>query len=1050
MLLKNRFKLALVCFLLSFCVQAQKYSFKNFSIEQGLPQAYVYSIFQNSEGYLVVSTGKGNVLFNGSNFKTSTFPKLAPEDFVTSSFIDQAGNNWYGCFSGNIYVYSGSSESKVVYKASSTITNFCENKSGKMIATTKNSGILLLDNLKFTAEEICTDCKSEMINCASFLSRNEVLLGSSNGLFIYSFADSKLQSSRLLESVEINCILPKESNNGFWIGTKEKGIVELAVDDANNLKIISSITQTEGLVSNNVQCLLSDASNNLYASVLEGGLHKISVGKNYPLIYFDKNFGLNNDYIKTMLFDTEGNLWLGTYGNGLYRMDIDPFEMITTKDGLLDNNVTSIINDNNGNFWFATISGITQMNFNSGEKRNLSFDKIGLSNKITCLFLNDSKKTVWVGTADKGIFTLDATSGKIGKLVIPQELQSDYINSINGDKLGNVWISTTLSGVYKYDGNFTSYSTKNGLGHNYVYQSFGDSKGKIWFATHAASLNYYENGKIKELGNLGLDVYDFNSFCEDKNKNIWTATFGNGFANLSLNPQIIITTANGLVSNYCYGIVCDRDNNLWVSQKNYLTKFNPIRQSIKTFSDKDLFGDNQFNINATNIDAEGNVWFGTAKGALKYLYSIYNTNKMEAKPRITQFKVFNETMDLQAKHTLPFNSYSISFEFEALSFKKSEEVLFKYMLVGRDNDWSFASPNKFVNFSNLQDGAYTFKVMACNNDGLWNKEPVTISFTIQPPIWKNWWFWTLLLLVLIAIISAYISIRAKQLKRQRDELQRMVDDKTKELSQEKSLVESQNKIIRAKNKDIQDSINYAQKIQDAILPDVNELKKNVSDVFILYKPREVVSGDFYWYTQVDNSIIIVAADCTGHGVPGALMSMIGNALLREIILLNQIYSPHKILYALDEGIISTLNQGGAEKERKDGMAISICKIFPDKKEISFASSQQSLIHVSKKGAQEIKGEFFSIGDYEVTDKKFENHNFTYEKEDMIYLFSDGYLDQFGGKENRKFMKKRFVDLLLEISHLEGDFQKAALEKNLASWKGEKNQTDDVMVIGIRL
>ena len=296
----------------------------------------------------------------------------------------------------------------------------------------------------------------------------------------------------------------------------------------------------------------------------------------------------------------------------------------------------------------------------------------------------------------------------------------------------------------------------------------------------------------------------------------------------------------------------------------------------------------------------------------------------------------------------------------------------------------------------------------------------------------------------------YVNLRAKQLKRQRDELQRMVDDKTKELSNEKSVVESQNKIIRAKNKDIQDSINYAQKIQDAILPDVNELKKILTDIFILYQPREVVSGDFYWYTVVDDSIIIAAADCTGHGVPGALMSMIGNALLREIVLLNGIHVPHEILYALDEGIINTLNQGGAEKERKDGMAISICKIIPQKQLISFASSQQSLIHIGSNGAIEMKGEFFSIGDYEVTDKKFETHNFYYQKEDMIYLFSDGYLDQFGGNDNRKYMKKRFVDLLSQVKHLEAVFQKAALEKNMAEWKGEKNQTDDIMVIGIRL
>lgn len=1050
MLHQNKQLTFLLLLFLPFVSFSQKLSFKNFSIEQGLPQAYVYSLLQNPEGYFTVSTGKGNATFNGSKFKLLNSPVLNPEDFVTASYIDFSGTIWYGCFSGIVYACNGNKETKTVYKAGSTITQFAENGSGLLLAATKNSGLLAIDIQKFSAAEICQECKNYMINSVAFLSRNAALIGTSSGLFALSLTTNELKPLVQISSFEVNCIVKKEKSNEFWIGTREKGVFEVAIDENLNLKLLHNIAHDEGLSSNNVQSILQDKNNNLWVGTLEGGINKVALNKNYAVVFFEKEVGLSADYVKKMLQDNEGNLWLGTYGGGLFRLDIDPFEIVTSKNGLIDNNVTSIVSDNLGNFWFGTNAGITQLNFEKGTSKNFNNTANLPSLKITSLYL-DEGKNLWVGTADKGVFTLDRTNGKITTYNTQLKLDGDYINAISGDKFGNVWISTTLSGIYKYDGNFTQYSTKNGLGHNYVYQSFGDSKGRIWFGTHAASLNYFDKGKIQELsGNLGISTYDFNSFCEDKNGNIWTATFGNGFANLSLATKVVITTNQGLVSNYCYGIICDRDNNLWVTQKNYLTKYNPLRQSIKTFSGKDLFGDNQFNINALHLDKDGNVWMGTAKGAVKYLYSVYNTNKVEAKPSISNFKVFNENKDLNAYLTLPYSSYSVSFDFEALSFKKSEEVLYKYMLVGRDNDWSFATSNTFVNYSNLNDGDYTFKLVACNNDGLWTSEPATISFTVNPPLWKSWWFWTILLLALLILVALYVNLRAKQLKRQRDELQRMVDNKTKELSQEKSLVESQNKIIRAKNKDIQDSINYAQKIQDAILPDINELKKNLSDVFILYKPREVVSGDFYWYTQVDNSMILVAADCTGHGVPGALMSMIGNALLREIILLNQIYSPSKVLYALDEGIISTLNQGGAEKERKDGMAISICKILTDTKEICFASSQQSLIHIGKNGASEIKGEFFSIGDYEVKDKKFENHTFRYEKEDMLYLFSDGYLDQFGGPENRKFMKKRFIEMLLEIRHLEGEFQKAALEKNLASWKGEKNQTDDVMVIGIRL
>ena len=1051
MLRRNR-HLLLLFFLTPIVAFSQKFSFKNYSIEHGLPQAYVYSLMQNRDGNMIVCTGKGNVNFNGMRFKISNAVTLAAEDFVTTSFIDNVGNCWYGCFSGAIYRQRDKyEEAKLVYQAKSSITHICETQSGYIVLSTRNSGLLRIQNVDQNKTEEYADCNQYLINSIESIGDEELILGTNEGLLIYSQNSHKIRPCNLLSNIEITVIKQKNDRTGFWIGTKEKGVFEISFDENLNLKLLRNVSFEEGLSSNNVQAITEDKSNGLWVSTLEGGINKVELKNNYHVLFFGNDYGLSTEFIKTMLLDNEGNLWLGTYGGGLFRLDIDPFELITTQNGLIDNNVTTLVSDTAGNFWFGTNYGISQINFKNEIIKNFTQEKGLPSNKITSLYFDEPTNKLWVGTADKGICAIDIVTEKINNFNYQPNLEGDYINSINGDKAGNIWVSTTLEGVFKFNGSFSQFSTKNGLGHNYIYYSYGDSKGRVWFATHAAALNYYENGKINEVKeNLGFNSYDFNSFCEDKNGNIWTATFGSGFGNTTITPKKIITSEDGLFSNYCYGMIADKDGNLWVTQKNSLTKYNPIKQNIKTFSEKDLFGDNLFNINATNMDANGNIWLGTAKGAIKYLYSIFNTNKFEAKPSITDFKVFNESKKITDYLSLPYNKYSMSFEFTAQSFTKAEDVLFKYMLEGRDNDWSYATRNTSVAYANLEDGNYTFKLMACNNDGLWCKTPVTVSFTIYPPVWKTWWFWTILVAVLILLITYYVNLRARQLKQQRDELQRMVDDKTKELSNEKSVVESQNKIIRAKNKDIQDSINYAQKIQDAILPDVNELKKILTDIFILYQPREVVSGDFYWYTVVDDSIIIAAADCTGHGVPGALMSMIGNALLREIVLLNGIHVPHEILYALDEGIINTLNQGGAEKERKDGMAISICKIIPQKQLISFASSQQSLIHIGSNGAIEMKGEFFSIGDYEVTDKKFETHNFYYQKEDMIYLFSDGYLDQFGGNDNRKYMKKRFVDLLSQVAHLEAVFQKAALEKNMAEWKGEKNQTDDIMVIGIRL
>ena len=214
---KNRRFLALLFLCIPLIVVGQKYSFKNFSIEQGLPQAYVYSMFQNPEGYLIVSTGKGNAIFNGTDFKPLLSPNLAAEDFVTASFIDQSGSIWFGCFSGTILVLSGNNESKIVYKAASSISHFCESKNGLVVAATRSSGLISIDNTKFSAQAICSECEGEMINSAEFIDRNLLLIASNSGLYTYSFLSHKMQVVQPFSSEEITCLLVKKKKDGCLI-----------------------------------------------------------------------------------------------------------------------------------------------------------------------------------------------------------------------------------------------------------------------------------------------------------------------------------------------------------------------------------------------------------------------------------------------------------------------------------------------------------------------------------------------------------------------------------------------------------------------------------------------------------------------------------------------------------------------------------------------------------------------------------------------------------------------------------------------------------------
>tara|TARA_B100001287_G_scaffold91833_1_gene76981 strand:+ start:3381 stop:4745 length:1365 start_codon:yes stop_codon:yes gene_type:complete len=269
-------------------------------------------------------------------------------------------------------------------------------------------------------------------------------------------------------------------------------------------------------------------------------------------------------------------------------------------------------------------------------------------------------------------------------------------------------------------------------------------------------------------------------------------------------------------------------------------------------------------------------------------------------------------------------------------------------------------------------------------------------------------------------------------------------------------VEYEKKIISAfetleeKKHYILDSLNYAANIQKSILGKKSSILKKFKDGFIIFKPKDIVSGDFYWFAEKNNIRIIAASDCTGHGVPAAFMTIMGNDILNEIVHEENILEPDKILQQLDIKIISRLSD---EKglERQDGMDISILVINDKSKIIKYAGAKSPLYIVKNNEIKTIKASNFPIGSqqYEKT-KKYELNEIPYNENDKFYLMSDGYQDQFGGKRNKKFLKKKLRELILEISSLPMHKQRIKLEEEFVNWKKKEDQTDDVLIIGISI
>lgn len=263
-------------------------------------------------------------------------------------------------------------------------------------------------------------------------------------------------------------------------------------------------------------------------------------------------------------------------------------------------------------------------------------------------------------------------------------------------------------------------------------------------------------------------------------------------------------------------------------------------------------------------------------------------------------------------------------------------------------------------------------------------------------------------------------------------------------------IKEQTKIIAEKNKDITDSINYAKRIQQAILPP-EETGEAKFPMFIYFKPRDIVSGDFYWYEFRDNKFIIAAVDCTGHGVPGAFMSMVGTTLLNKVV--NDLGQtlPSQIMKQMDNNILESLKQRGDISSNRDGMDMAICCIDTEKRELIFSGASRPLYLVRNNELIEYKSSIFSVGGYLAGNEKvFEDAHINYQSNDMIYIFSDGYADQFGGEKGKKFMSKNMRLLFSRIASLPLDEQKSEIHSNLISWMGALKQVDDILVIGIRL
>lgn len=281
------------------------------------------------------------------------------------------------------------------------------------------------------------------------------------------------------------------------------------------------------------------------------------------------------------------------------------------------------------------------------------------------------------------------------------------------------------------------------------------------------------------------------------------------------------------------------------------------------------------------------------------------------------------------------------------------------------------------------------------------------------------------------------------------ELEDKVKQRTAEVVRQKEELENQKLQIEELYTDVTDSIRYAKRLQESILPSDKFIKEALPQSFVLYKSKDIVSGDFYWMEKKADTVLFAAVDCTGHGVPGAFMSLVGRNGLNSAVNEHELLEPAKILNDLHSVAYQTLNSGDDESSIRDGMDIALCALNVKKKVVEFAGAYNPLYILRDGEILQTKGDKFPIGGREST-REFTNHRIEVKEGDTIYVFSDGYADQFGGERGKKFMYKRFREELLAIQGLPMDQQKEHLEKTITDWMGSHAQVDDILIIGVKI
>ncbi len=1036
-----------LCLSSSFGAFGQSFRFDYYGVSDGIPEDFVYTINQDDQGYLIVGTDEGIFRFNGFQF-TKIFEGVDKTKFL-ESYKSSDGTIWFGKNKGGVIKYQNNSFDTLSLGLDkiSRISTILEDENHSIWISSLNSGIFKVDTLGKV--EVFTQ-GIEDLNIYSFAkTKNGFLIGTDTGLYT-----AKLNQQGEIITTEVEDIfytnITSITSNGekFLVGTESLGGFQVTPVSSDSLSIKALEMNGKDLSGFHINHLFNDGRNSIWVSTNKKGLLQLCLGADgvcHEVIMYNQG-GLKGAHtINESFVDREGNIWLASIDEGVISLRNDYFSFYPLNNISPNREVLAFKKVGNSTFWLATENQVLRCNVSPWSVEKAYGNEEGLpTTEYTSLEI-DSLQTVWVGTLDHGLFYKKANADIFSKFHLPIDFENKAIHYLYFHQ-AKLYVATDF-GLLELEGGKVkkTYTMNEGLPHNKISSIFSYGR-KLFIATRSNEVTYLQDDSIYiQKIPMTLDYRDsgMRQYTADKKGKIWVCTSGAGISSVEGENSIMLTEEDGLMSNFVHSIICDNNNRLWMTHRGGLSRYDILKNEFKTYNP--IEGKkNDFSNNASIKDDSGRLWFASNRGLLRYRPELDILNTKSPLVNFVSIMVNTRPYHDQEEIKLGYDDYEIKIKFEGISLKKPEGVKYTWILEGDDKEWSPRSSINYASYKHIKPGKYTFKVKAYNADGVGGDKVYHIKFSIDKPIWEKWWFYVLLVLGIFSVFYGLIKIREKRYVRNQAYLQKELDARTKEVVVQKEKLE----II---NIDLTDSIEYAKNIQTAILPSPQTLPQLFSDSMVFYKPRDIVSGDFYWVEKYEDVVAMAVGDCTGHGVPGAFMSLIGSALLKDISSRPAIDSPDKLMKQLDRELKEMLNKKDSKFGVHDGMDITIVAFDMTRKVLQICSGKRPVVLYI--GGEQIlmKGDRFSVGGYgETEDKKFTVTEYQLHKGDRFYMYSDGIVDQFGGERGKKLKNRAFLEYLDSIQGIPLKEQEQKMKQFFMDWKGNLMQIDDVIVVGIEV